>query len=130
MCRYAMVVYKVHYVCVPCRQSHKYPWDGREHLCPRCRTPMTYAGHDFAAPRRADDRRWAAVAAVLAAGLRYEGFEMCGCGHDPKYRPRTATEVRARLRAGTRAGLADAQSLSLRDVSDAHPQSHWGRRPL
>ncbi len=116
MCTYAMVTYKVHYVCVSCRQSHKLPWDGAEHLCPRCRAAMTFAGHDFAAPRRADDRRWAAVAAVLGAGLRYDGFEACGCSREPKYRPRTSAQVRARRRTGAREGLSDAAALSLRDV--------------
>ncbi|MFD0857047.1 hypothetical protein ACFQ07_32775, partial [Actinomadura adrarensis] len=86
MCTYAEVTYKVHYVCVPCRQSNKYPWDGAEHLCPRCRAPMVQAGHDFAAPRKTDDSGWTAVAAVLEAGLRYEGFEPCGCGREPKFR--------------------------------------------
>lgn len=119
MCRYAEITYKVHYVCVPCRQSHKYAWDGAEHRCPRCRTPMVFAGHDFAAPRRTDDRRWAAVEAVLTAGLRYEGFATCGCLHDPKYRPRTSADVRARRRAAARTGLSDAEALTLRDPGDA-----------
>jgi hypothetical protein len=115
MCTYAEVTYKVHYVCVPCRQSHKYPWDGADHRCTRCHAPMAFAGHDFAAPRRADDRGWRAVAAVLGAGLRYDGFETCGCGRDPKSRPRTSADVRARLRAGARVGLTDAEALSRRD---------------
>ncbi|WP_225992889.1 hypothetical protein [Actinomadura rudentiformis] len=112
MCRYAETTYKVHYVCVPCRQSHKYAWDGAEHLCTRCRAPMAFAGHDFAAPRKLDDNRWAAVAAVLEAGLAYDGFETCGCGHEPKSRPRTKAQVRARRRAGARQGLTDPEALS------------------
>jgi hypothetical protein len=118
MCTYAMVMYKVHYVCVPCRQSHKYVWSGAEHRCPRCRAPMVSAGHDFAAPRRADDRGWAAVTAVLGAGLRYEGFEACGCSRKPEYRPRTGAEVRARRRVADRNGLSDAEALTLRDPAD------------
>ncbi|BCY11458.1 hypothetical protein L3i22_065460 [Actinoplanes sp. L3-i22] len=90
MCRYSSIVYKVHYVCVPCRRSSKLPWDGVTHPCPRCRVPMAYAGHDFAAPRRRNTSAWIAVAAVLTAGLRYDGFETCGCGRDPKFRPRTS----------------------------------------
>ncbi|GAB1824012.1 hypothetical protein [Herbidospora sp. RD11066] len=97
MCTYAVVAYKVHYVCVPCRQSHKLPWDGAVHLCTRCRAPMVNAGHDFAAPRKDRASAWAAVAAVLAAGLRYDGFETCGCGREPKPRPRTKAQVRAWL---------------------------------
>lgn len=119
MCRYAEVTYKVHYVCVACRQSHKAPWDGAEHLCPRCRMPMILAGHDFAAPRKTNDRGWAAVASVLDAGLHYEGFETCGCGREPKYRPRNSAQVRARRRVASRKGLSDAEALSLRDPSDA-----------
>lgn len=119
MCTYAEVTYKVHYVCVPCRQSRKLPWDGAEHLCTRCRVPMVCAGHDFAAPRKADDGGWSAVAAVLGAGLRYEGFESCGCGREPKYRPRTRAQVRARRRVRGRTGLSEAEALALRDPSDA-----------
>lgn len=118
MCTYAMVTYKVHYVCVPCRQSNKYAWDGAEHRCPRCAGPMTFAGHDFAAPRRGDGRAWAAVAAVLAAELRYEGFEPCGCGRRPKYRPATSADVRARRRVAERGGLDEAEALALRDPAD------------
>jgi DNA-directed RNA polymerase subunit RPC12/RpoP len=121
MCTYAMVHYKVHYVCLPCRRSHKQPWHGGEHRCARCRRPMLYAGHDFAAPRRADERGWRAVAAVLEAGLRYEGFEPCGCGQEPKYRPRTSAQVRARRRVAARTGLTEAEALALRDPSDASP---------
>jgi hypothetical protein len=76
---------------------------------------MAFAGHDFAAPRRTDDRRWSAVAAVLGAGPRHEGFETCGCGREPKSRPGTSAEVRARLHSGAREGLTAAEALSRRD---------------
>jgi len=76
---------------------------------------MVYAGHDFAPPRRTDDDGWAAVAAVLGAGLRYDGFQTCGCGREPKYRPRSKAEVRARRAVAARKGLDDAEALSLRD---------------
>lgn len=118
MCTYAMVPYKVHYVCVACRRSRKDAWDGATHRCPSCRGPMACAGHDFAAPRRRDDSGWAAVAAVLEAGLRYEGFETCGCGRDPEFRPRTAAQVRARRRVAARRGLPDAEALVARDPHD------------
>ncbi|MFF5080282.1 hypothetical protein ACFY36_24795 [Actinoplanes sp. NPDC000266] len=121
MCRYAQVFYRVHYVCVPCRHSSKQPWDGVVHPCPRCRVPMVRAGHDFAAPRRRDSSGWAAVAAVLGAGLRYEGFETCGCGRDPKFRPRTRAEVRRRRRLAVRRGVALADMLGARDPYDEHP---------
>lgn len=101
--------------CVPCRKSHKYGWDGAEHRCPVCRRPMVVAGHDFAAPRRRDDSGWAAVAAVLAAGLRYEGFQTCGCGREPKFRPRTNADVRARLRLAERMGAPESEALAARD---------------
>jgi hypothetical protein len=78
---------------------------------------MVCAGHDFAAPRKTKDSEWAAVAAVLAAGLRYEGFQPCGCGHEPKYRPHTSAQVRARRRIAARQGLTDAEALALRDLA-------------
>jgi hypothetical protein len=102
-------------VCVPCRKSSKYPWDGAEHLCPECRALMVFAGHDFAAPRRRDKSGWAAVAAVLDAGLRYEGFETCGCSRDPGFRPRSSAQVRERRRLADRAGVNVAVMLAARD---------------
>ncbi|MEU6023623.1 hypothetical protein [Micromonospora sp. NPDC047134] len=118
MCRYAEIPYKVHYVCVPCRRSHKYAWDGEKHLCTSCRQPMIFAGHDFAAPRRRNDSGWAAVAAVLGAGLRYEGFETCGCSRQPKFRPRTSAQVRMRRRAAGHLGLSEAEALAARNPYD------------
>jgi hypothetical protein len=109
MCRYAETVYKVHYLCVPCRRSHKYPWDGAEHRCTSCRQPMVFAGHDFATPPRRDDSGWAAVAAVLDAGLRYEGFTVCGCPREPKRRPRTSARVQTRRRVAQRVGVPEAR---------------------
>ena len=126
VCRYAESQYKVHYVCVPCRKSNKYPWDGAGHLCPECRAPMVFAGHDFAAPRRHDKSGWAAVAAVLEIGLRYEGFETCDCSRDPKFRPRTSAQVRARRRLADRTGIDVAVMLAARDpysVLDTGDQS-------
>jgi hypothetical protein len=80
---------------------------------------MVLAGHDFAAPRRRNTSGWAAVAAVLAAGLRYEGFQMCGCGREPKFRPRTSAQVRQRRRLAVRNGVAVADMLAARDPYDA-----------
>jgi hypothetical protein len=79
---------------------------------------MVFAGHDFAAPPRRDRSGWAAVAAVLEAGLRYEGFEPCGCGREPKFRPRTAAQVRARRRAARRQSVTAADALAARDPDD------------
>ncbi len=76
---------------------------------------MLLAGHDFAAPKRRDTSGWAAVAAVLAAGLRYEGFATCGCGREPKFRPRTSAQVRQRRRLAARRGVALADMLAARD---------------
>jgi hypothetical protein len=76
---------------------------------------MINAGHDFGAPRRNDKTGWAAV---LSAGLRYEGFETCGCSRQPKSRPRTSTQVRARLRIAARTGTSEAAALAaIRTVS-------------
>ncbi|MEV0292087.1 hypothetical protein [Nocardia sp. NPDC050710] len=79
---------------------------------------MIYAGHDFAAPRRRDDSGWSAVAAVFDAGLTYHGFEPCGCGREPKFRPRTAAQVRARRRSAARSGRVLAEVLAMRDPDD------------
>jgi hypothetical protein len=112
--------YKVHYVCVPCRRSSKHPWDGAQHLCTSCRVPMLLAGLDFAAPRRRDNSGWAAVAAVLTAGLRYEeSFDACGRSRQPEFRPRTRAQVRQRRRLAARNGVAIADALATRDPYDA-----------
>ncbi|GAA4605240.1 hypothetical protein BJY16_005309 [Actinoplanes octamycinicus] len=116
MCRYSQTFYRVHYVCVACRRSSKQPWDDLPHPCPQCRVPMVLAGHDFAAPRRRDTSGWRAVAAVLAEGLRYDGFEMCGCGREPKFRPRTSAQVRRRRRLAARSGVPLADLLATRDL--------------
>ncbi|WP_280424975.1 hypothetical protein [Nocardia carnea] len=112
--------YRTHYVCPACRVSQK-RWAPMSHngraeppCCPRCSTEMRNAGHDFAAPRRHDNAGWSVVAAVLAAGLRYDGYEPCGCGREPKSRPRTRAELRARLDHATRHGFPPAEALSLR----------------
>jgi hypothetical protein len=113
MCFYAMTYYKLHYACVSCRVSFKrHPDLEREHPCPNCARPLVCAGHDFAPPPRRDVRAWSAVAAVLGAGLRYEGRPVCGCGKEPKYRPRTRAEVRARRIAAAREGLPLSETLS------------------
>ncbi|MGW2706954.1 hypothetical protein [Streptomyces sp. NPDC001340] len=52
---------------------------------------------------------------VLGAGLRYEGFEPCGCGRDPKFRPRTRAQLRARRRVATRTGTPLAELLGQAD---------------
>ena len=118
MCRYALTFYRVHYVCVPCRRSSKQPWDDVAHPCPVCREPMTFAGHDFAAPRRRNTSAWTAVAAVLAAGLRFDGFETCGCCRTPHFRPRTSAQVRRRRRLATRRRLPLSAVLTARDPYD------------
>jgi hypothetical protein len=76
---------------------------------------MYFAGHDFAAPRRRDASAWAAVTAVLTAGLRYEGFETCGCSREPKFRPRTRAQVRLRQRLARRSDLPVEMALALRE---------------
>lgn len=117
MCRRAFLVNpKVHYVCVACRQSNKYSWDSAVHPCPRCGRAMVSAGHDFAAPRRRDDSGWAAVEAVLGAGLRYDGFETCGCGRYPAFRPHTRSQVKARRLLAERNGRSLAEALAVREV--------------
>ncbi len=60
-------------------------------------------------------RGWSVVAAVLAEGLRYEGRSACGCGREPKFRPRTRAELRARRLAAVRDGLPLSETLSRPD---------------
>ncbi|WP_443053448.1 hypothetical protein [Streptomyces sp. NBC_00285] len=117
VCHYAETSYKLHYACVSCRVAFKrHPATAPGgHRCPNCSGPLTCAGHDFAAPARRDVKAWSVVAAVLAAGLRYEGFEPCGCGREPKFRPRTRAQLRARRIAATREGTPLAVVLERRD---------------
>ncbi|MFD5328008.1 hypothetical protein [Streptomyces sp. NPDC127092] len=116
MCHYAVTSYKLHYACVSCRVSFKrHPDPPREHPCPNCARPLACAGHDFAPPPRRDVRAWSVVAAVLAAGLRYEGRSSCGCTREPRYRPRTRAALRARLLAAARTGRPPAETLARRD---------------
>ncbi|MGC5002637.1 hypothetical protein [Streptomyces sp. DT203] len=111
VCYYAEKPYKLHYACVPCRVAFKQHPGLGEHRCPRCSEPMVYAGHDFAAPRRRDTKAWTVVAAVLNAGLRYEGREPCGCGKEPKFRPRTRAQLRVRRIAAAQTGTPLADML-------------------
>ncbi|MFI5722182.1 hypothetical protein [Streptomyces cyaneofuscatus] len=116
MCHYAMTRYKLHFACVPCRVSFKRHFAGdREQPCPNCGRALVCAGHDFAPPPRRNAAAWAAVSAVLAAGLRYEGLEPCGCGRRPRYRPRTRADVRARRIVAARTGLTAAEAFARRD---------------
>ncbi|MFB7591973.1 hypothetical protein [Streptomyces sp. NPDC056169] len=115
MCYYAEKPYKLHYVCVTCRVACKQHPGLDEHRCPRCSKPMVCAGRDFAAPRRRDLKAWTAVAAVLNAGLRYEGREPCGCGKEPKFRPRTRAQLRARHIEAARTGTPLAEILGRPD---------------
>lgn len=103
-------------VCVACRVSFKQHADSqRQHVCPNCARPLICAGRDFAAPPRSDVRRWSVVAAVLGEGLRYEGRSVCGCGKEPKYRPRTRAELRVRRIIAARDGLPLSQVLARPD---------------
>ncbi|WP_055586503.1 hypothetical protein [Peterkaempfera griseoplana] len=115
MCTYAFVDYKLHYACVACRISFKRHPAPTAHTCPRCAAPLRCAGHDFAAPRRSNRKAWTVVAAVLGAGLRYEGFEPCGCRRDPKFRPRTRAQLRARRIVAARTGTPLAERLAQPD---------------
>lgn len=78
---------------------------------------MANAGHDFAAPRRRDDGGWAAVDAVLGAGLTYDGFVTCGCQHNPQFRPRTRSQVRAMRVAAERDGRSLAEVIEADGVA-------------
>ncbi|MFF9194852.1 hypothetical protein ACF09L_06580 [Streptomyces sp. NPDC014779] len=95
MCFYAEKTYKPHYVCVSCRLSFKrFVRLDRPAPCPGCGGPLARAGRDFAAPPRRDRAAWSVVAAVLAAGLTYDGHSPCGCDRTPSPRPRTRAALR------------------------------------
>jgi DNA-directed RNA polymerase subunit RPC12/RpoP len=116
VCLNAVTDHKLHYACVTCRVSFKrHPTAGRRHPCPNCGSPLACAGHDFAPPPRRDVRGWSVVAAVLGEGLRYEGRTACGCGKEPRYRPRTRAELRARRAVAAREGLPLSETLSRPD---------------
>lgn len=116
VCFYATHVYKLHFVCVDCRVSFKhYRWPIRVHSCPRCRKPLTCAGHDFAAPRRNDVKRWSVVRAILAEGLRFDERDGCGCSREPKFRPRSRAQLRERQIASKRLEVPLAVMLARRD---------------
>lgn len=83
---------------------------------------MYCAGPDFAAPGRKDRAAWSVVAAVLSAGLRYDGYDSCGCGREPKFLPRTRAELRARRDHAARYALPPADILSRRDPWHAFPR--------
>lgn len=112
-CYYAEKPYKLHYACVPCRIAFKQHPKPGEHLCPRCSEPMVCAA---TTSRRRDSKAWTVVAAVLNAGLRYEGREPCGCGKEPKFRPRTRAQLRARRIAAARTGTPVADMLGRADL--------------
>ncbi|MFB7233828.1 hypothetical protein ACFCXK_03505 [Streptomyces sp. NPDC056269] len=115
MCLYAEKSYKTHVVCVPCRVAFKRHPEHGGHPCPRCSGPMVCAGRDFAAPRRRDTKAWTVVAAVLDAGLRYEGRGTCGCARNPAFRPRTRAQVRIRRITAERTGAPLADVLGRAD---------------
>ncbi|WP_448318356.1 hypothetical protein [Streptomyces sp. CO7] len=118
MCLYAVKGYKLHYACVSCRVDFKRPAaPAGEHRCPNCGWPLLCAGHDFAPPRRRDVRGWSVVAAVLGAGLRYDGHRPCGCGREPRFRPRTRSQLRARRLAARREDLPLSATLPRPDPS-------------
>lgn len=113
MCRYGMVYYKRHFVCLTCRSSFKRDWqDEHEQPCPCCGAAMIDAGQDLAVPRRRDAAGWKALSVVLKAGLT---FHSCGCG-GPGFRPRTPAEVRARQIAAVRLGIPLQEALQLTEV--------------
>ena len=122
MCLYAFVDYKTHYVCVECRLSFKrHTTPGRAQPCGRCGAALRAAGRDFAAPPRRDAKAWSVVAAVLDEGLRYEGRSPCGCFREPRYRPRTRAQLRARQAAAVRTDVPLAEALSRPEPSEPAP---------
>ncbi|WP_326808497.1 deoxyxylulose-5-phosphate synthase [Streptomyces sp. NBC_01775] len=113
-----------HFVCPPCRTALKRPvgQPGPPPPCAHCGHPMTDAGPQLAVPPRRDADGWAALAAVLEAGLR---FPAIGCEADgPGYRPRTMREVEERRTAAHRTGRPVAEMLATRDPWDEDGPAH------
>ncbi|KAB8190719.1 deoxyxylulose-5-phosphate synthase [Nonomuraea phyllanthi] len=101
---------KTSFVCLPCRASYKqaYPHPGNgDRSCPRCAEPLIHVGSAFAAPRRRDSAAWRVLSLLLHAGVR---FHKSCCG-GPGYRPRTLSEVRARMAYARATGEPFAKAL-------------------
>ncbi|MEU2548411.1 deoxyxylulose-5-phosphate synthase [Streptomyces roseolus] len=98
------------YVCLPCRVSYKQGYEhGPEHRCPRCAQPMTGVGTAFQPPRRRDAEGWRVLSVLLHAGIRFHARGCCGEGSG--YRPRTLSEVKARVAYARRTGEPLAKAL-------------------
>ena len=119
MCRYAMHIYKSHYVCFACRKMFRqtHPgdrllyaaYDARRsrhnpesapvapqvRVCPQCKQPMHNLGLDFKAPPRDNLKQWEKVRQLYAHGYHWRG---CGC-NGPGFRVRTLAEVQPFLEA-------------------------------
>jgi hypothetical protein len=101
---------KTSFVCLPCRASYKQTHPGlghRDRVCPRCAEPLIHVGSAFAAPPRRDTAAWRVLSLLLHAGVR---FHKSCCG-GPGYRPRTLSEVRARMAYARTAGEPFAKAL-------------------
>ena len=107
---------KTSYVCLPCRASHKQPYDPeRQHrVCPRCAGTLIHAGSAFAPPRRRDTSAWRALSVVQNAGVR---FHKSCCG-GPGYRPRTLREVKERMAYAETSGEPFARALVRRELPE------------
>jgi hypothetical protein len=106
---------KTSFVCLPCRASYKQPYPGLgldDRLCPRCAQPLVHVGSAFAAPRRRDRAAWRTLSVLLHAGVR---FNKSCCG-GPGYRPRSLSEVRARMTYARRTGEPFSEALVRRDL--------------
>lgn len=108
-------IMRSHFVCVPCRASWKKQGNGvRGDVCPRCGGALVDAGAQLAVPPKRDTAGWRALAAVLAAGLRFAPTCMC-CLDGPGYRPRTPREVRERLVHAAATGVPVERALACED---------------
>ncbi|GAB2552009.1 hypothetical protein [Nocardia heshunensis] len=104
---------RTHLVCLPCRVSHKSTIGQGPARCPQCQGEFIDAGPDLAVPRKSDRAGWRALEAVLTSGLTFYGG--C-CGTGPGYRPRTPSEVRARLALAERSGMTISEALVRADL--------------
>ncbi|MGN9781598.1 hypothetical protein ACTMTF_09230 [Nonomuraea sp. ZG12] len=101
---------KTSFVCLPCRASYKQAYPGLGHhdrICPRCAEPLIHVGSAFAAPPRRDTAAWRVLSLLLHAGIRFHK----SCCDGPGYRPRTLSEVRARMAYARTTGEPFAKAL-------------------
>lgn len=95
MCRYGIKDYNMPYACFDCRKSFKrprfvsYPHEGGI-VCPDCKKPAVFMGHDFKPPKQQNRNQWRKVELLYEHDYTYNS---CGCT-GPGYRPHTLAQAK------------------------------------